>query len=141
MIFMALQQATSPGFNTPQHPRKCLLVRQQMSFRGRGRRWRENNTVFFTAKKFMVFDVLPRGSIFNQLYFTNNMFPDLETANLNFQHQKGGSNFWVHMKLSMCESGSKIMSKIKKNHISRMPYPPDSPYISLRNFWLFGMFQ
>jgi hypothetical protein len=38
MILMASQQATSLGFNTPRRPRKCLPVRQQMSFRGRGRK-------------------------------------------------------------------------------------------------------
>jgi uncharacterized membrane protein len=31
---------------------------------------------FFTAKIFMVLDVLPRGSIFSQLHFINNRFPD-----------------------------------------------------------------
>jgi hypothetical protein len=28
---------------------------------------------------------------------------------------------------------------MKKNHDSRMPYPPDSPDISPCDFWLFGM--
>jgi hypothetical protein len=35
-------------------------------------------TMFFTAKKLTVFDVLPRGSTFNQLYFINDMFPVLK---------------------------------------------------------------
>jgi hypothetical protein len=39
----------------------------------------------------------------------------------------------------MCQNGSKAMSKIKKNHISRMPHSPHSPDISPWNFWLFGM--
>jgi hypothetical protein len=40
--------------------------------------WREKTiiTVFFTTKKLVVFDVLPRGSTFNQQYFINNIFPD-----------------------------------------------------------------
>jgi hypothetical protein len=48
--------------------------------------WREKTmvTVFFTAKKLIMFDVLLRGSTFNQLYFINNISPDLKTANLKF---------------------------------------------------------
>jgi hypothetical protein len=54
------------------------------------RTWREVSAkktmimAFFTAKKLNMFDVLPRGSTFNQLYFINDIFPDLKTANLNF---------------------------------------------------------
>jgi hypothetical protein len=44
------------------------------------------------------FDDIPRGSIFNQLYFINNRFPDLKTTNMNFQRQKTESTFgctWI----------------------------------------------
>jgi hypothetical protein len=54
-------------------------------------------TVFFTAKKLIRFDVLPRGSTLNQPYFVKNIFPDLQTTNLNFQRQKTGSDFWARM--------------------------------------------
>jgi hypothetical protein len=67
--------------------------------------------VFSTAKKLIVLDVLPRGSTFNHLYFINNVCPDLKTANMIFRHQKTGSPFWVHMELSICHNGSKVMSK------------------------------
>jgi hypothetical protein len=97
--------------------------------------------VFSTAKKLTVFDVLPRGSTFNQLYFINNIFPDLTTANLNFRRQKTGSTFWVHMDNSMRHKGSKVTSKIKKNHILRTPHPLYSPDISPCDFWLFGMLK
>jgi hypothetical protein len=50
-------------------------------------------TVFFTAKKLIVFGVLPRGNTFNQLYFINHMFPHLQTANLDFRRQKTRSTF------------------------------------------------
>jgi hypothetical protein len=50
-------------------------------------------TVFFTAKKLIVPDVLPRCSTFIQLYFINNIFPDLKTPNLNFRRQKTGLIF------------------------------------------------
>jgi histone-lysine N-methyltransferase SETMAR len=98
-------------------------------------------TVSFTAKKFIVFDILPRGNTFNQRYFINNIFLDLKTAHLNFRRQKTGSAFWVHVDNSMCHNGSKVTSKIKKNHILGMLHPPYSPYISLCNFWLFEMLR
>jgi hypothetical protein len=50
-------------------------------------------TVFFTAKKFIVFDVFLRRSILNQLYFSNDIFPDLKTATLDFRCQKTRSPF------------------------------------------------
>jgi hypothetical protein len=58
---------------------------------------------FFTAKKLITFDVLPRRNTFNQLYFINNIFPDLKTANLNLRRQKTSSTLWVHMDNSMCD--------------------------------------
>jgi hypothetical protein len=73
-------------------------------------------TVFFTTKKFIVLNVLSRGNTFNQLYFPNNIFPDLKTANLIFWRQKTRSIFWAHMKLSMCCNGSKFTSKLRKPH-------------------------
>jgi histone-lysine N-methyltransferase SETMAR len=95
--------------------------------------------MFFTAKKFILFDVLPRGSTFNQMYFTNTIFPDLKTANLNFRRQKTKPTFWVYMDNSMCHNGSKVTSKTKKNHISRIRHPAYSPDVSPCNFWFFWM--
>jgi hypothetical protein len=91
-------------------------------------------TVFFTAKKLIVLDVLPRRSIFNQLYFINNIFLDLKTPNLNFRRQKTGSTFRAHMDHSICHTGSKVTSTIEKNHIWRLPDPLYSPYISPYDF-------
>jgi hypothetical protein len=45
------------------------------------------STVYFTTKKFIVLDALPRGSTSNQLYFINDICPDLQTANLSVRHQ------------------------------------------------------
>jgi hypothetical protein len=98
-------------------------------------------TVFFTAEKLITLPVLPRGSPFSQPDFINNIFPDLKTANLIFRRQKTGSAFWMHMNNAMCHRGSKAISKIQKNHISRMPRPPYSPDISLCYLWLFGMLK
>jgi hypothetical protein len=73
-------------------------------------------TVFFTAKKIIMFHILPRGSTFNQLYFIN-------------------------MDNSTCHNGSKFGSKIQKDHISGMPHADYSPDISPCNLWLFGMLK
>jgi histone-lysine N-methyltransferase SETMAR len=98
-------------------------------------------TVFFTAKKPIVLDFLPRGIAFNQLFVINIIFPDLKKASLNFWRQERGSTFWVHMDNSTCHNGSKVTSKIKKNHIYRMMHPPYSSDISPCGFWLFGMLK
>jgi hypothetical protein len=42
---------------------------------------------------------------------------------------------------SMCQNGSKITLKIKKNHISRMLHPPYSLDINPSDFWLFGVLK
>jgi hypothetical protein len=96
-------------------------------------------TVFFTAKKPLMFDVFPRSSTFNQSYFINDIFPDLKTANLSFRHQKIELTFRVCMDNFNCHDRSKVMSKIQRSHISRMPHPQYSPNISSCDFWLFGM--
>jgi hypothetical protein len=95
--------------------------------------------VFFNAKKALVFNVFPRGTTFNQLYFSNGIFPDLKIANLNFRRQKIGSTFRVHMDNSNCHNQSKVTSSIRKNHVSRMIYSLYSPDIGPCDFWLFGM--
>jgi hypothetical protein len=49
-------------------------------------------TVFFTAKKLIVYDVLPRGSIFNQLYFINHI-PGFENRKPEFSASEDRVNF------------------------------------------------
>jgi hypothetical protein len=48
---------------------------------------------------------------------------------------------WVHMDNFMCPNGSKVVSKFEKHDRSRLLHPPDSPGISPRDFWLFGMLK
>jgi hypothetical protein len=97
-------------------------------------------TVFSTAKKRIVFDVFSRGSTFNQLYFIDNIFPNLKTANLTFRRQKKESTFSMHMDDSIYHNGLKVPSKIKKDHISRM-HPPYSTDISPYDLWSFWMLK
>jgi hypothetical protein len=73
-------------------------------------------TVFFTASKLIVLDVLPKGWNFNQLYFLDNRFPDLKMENMRSRRRTAGSTFWVDMVHSMCPNGSKVESKFQKHH-------------------------
>jgi histone-lysine N-methyltransferase SETMAR len=98
-------------------------------------------TVFFTGRKLIVLDILPKGSRFNQLYFVDYIFPDLERENRNFHRRIPDATFCVHMDNSMCHNGSKVAAKFEKYHVIRSPHPPYSPDTSPCDFWLFGMLK
>jgi hypothetical protein len=97
-------------------------------------------TISFTARQLIPLDVLPEESKFNQQYFINYMFPDLQTENWNFRRMPLAT-FWVYMDNSMCHNGSKVMSKFDKNHIARLPHPHYSQDLNPCGFWLFGMLK
>jgi hypothetical protein len=59
-------------------------------------------TVFFTAQKLIVFDVLPKDSKFNYRYFINYGLPGLTNAFLNFRGRMSQLIFWMHMNSSLC---------------------------------------
>jgi hypothetical protein len=42
--------------------------------------------VFFARLKRVMFDILPKWSKFNQLYFVDYIFPDLKRVNEHFHH-------------------------------------------------------
>jgi hypothetical protein len=98
-------------------------------------------TLFFTAKKLIVLDVMPKGWNYNQLYFVENIVPGLKRGKTSFARRKPGSTCWVHIDNSMCQNGAKITSEFQKHHLARMPHPTDSPEISPCDFWLFGMLK
>jgi hypothetical protein len=98
-------------------------------------------TIFFTAYQLILLDILPKGSRFNQQYFVDYVFPDLQTKNRNFCRRILLTTFWVHMDNSISHSGSKVVSKFDKHHIARLSHPPYSPDLSPYNFWLFGMLK
>jgi hypothetical protein len=98
-------------------------------------------TLFFTAKKRIVLDVMPKGWKYNQLYFVDDIVPGLKRGKMSFARRKPRSTFWVHMDNSMCQNGAKITSEFQKHHLARMPHPPDSPDINPCDFRLFGMLK
>jgi hypothetical protein len=63
------------------------------------------------------FDAIPRGSIFNQLYFINNRFPDLKAANLNFRRQKTGSTFGCTWIIPSAKTDRRSRQKLERKPI------------------------
>jgi hypothetical protein len=91
-------------------------------------------TVFFTARKLIVLDVMPKGWKYNQRYFVDKIVPGLKRGKMSFVCRKPESTFWVHMDNSMCHNGAKSTSEFQKHNLARMPHPPYSPDISRVTF-------
>jgi hypothetical protein len=120
-----------------------LPVRQQILFRGHGRRLgqkhdehgvlrrKETYRVRCPSKRWHI-----QSAIFSQCHI-----PRFHTSRPEVSAPEDRINFWVHIDNSMYHNGSTVTSKIKKNGISRMPHPPDSPDRSPCDFWLFGMLK
>jgi hypothetical protein len=98
-------------------------------------------TLFFTGTKLIVLNVMPKGSKYSQLYFADNILPDLNKGKLSFTRDMPESTFRVQIDNSMCHNGAKIASEFEKYHLVRMPHLPYSPDISPCDFWLFGMLK
>jgi transposase len=84
-------------------------------------------TLFFTARKLIVLDVMPKGWKDNQRYFVDNRVSRLKRGKMSFARRNPGSTFWVHMDNSICHNRAKTTSEFQKHHLGRMPHPPDSP--------------
>jgi hypothetical protein len=96
-------------------------------------------TIFFTSRRLLVLEALPKGTKFNQDYFIDAIFPGLYHEKTRISRKEGFPAFSVHMDNSMCHNGNKISEKLTKGSIERPPDPPYSPDISPCDFWLFGM--
>jgi hypothetical protein len=98
-------------------------------------------TMFVTGCQLVALEILPKGSKFNQLYFVDHFFPDLQRENVNFHRQISQATFLVHTDNSVCHNGSKVASKFENYHVPRLSHAFYSPDISPCGFWLFGMLQ
>jgi hypothetical protein len=47
----------------------------------------------------------------------------------------------VRMDNSPCHNGQKVVNKMRPNHMICLDYPPYSPDLSPRGFWLFGVLK
>jgi hypothetical protein len=85
----ASQQVMSPGFNILIRPQNvCTIADRCRSKDAQGYRDEKvMRTIFFTARTPIVFDTLSKVSEFNQLYFVDYSFPDLQMERWNFHHR------------------------------------------------------
>jgi histone-lysine N-methyltransferase SETMAR len=95
-------------------------------------------TIFFTATKLLVLDVLPRGNKFNQDYFLTIIAPELSRENTNSKRRVGNKPLLVHMDNSMCHNARKIEEYFTRKSVTRVPHPAYSPDLSPSDFWFFG---
>jgi hypothetical protein len=91
-------------------------------------------TIFFTGRKLIVLNILPKGSKFNQLCFVDYIFLDFKRQKMNFHREIPQATFWVHVDNSMWHNESKVALKFKKYHVSRLPHPPYSPDMNPSDF-------
>jgi hypothetical protein len=57
---------------------------------------------------------LPKGTKFNQDYFTDTVLPNLYHETRRIARRKGLPSFSVHMDNSVCHNGAKITEKLEK---------------------------
>jgi hypothetical protein len=96
-------------------------------------------TVFFTNRKLLIADDLPKGQKYHQDYFISDIPTELEREKMRYKWRKQGGTFYVHMDHSKSHDGAKIQSKFDIKGLVRSPHPPYSPDLSPCDFWFFGM--
>jgi hypothetical protein len=91
-------------------------------------------TIFFTSRRLLVLDALPKSAKFNQNYFINAIFPGLYNEKRGISRKEGLQAFSVHTDNLMCHNGNKISEKLAKRSFERATHPPYSPDISTYDF-------
>jgi hypothetical protein len=98
--------------------------------------------IFFSARKLVVMNALPKDSKFKPEDFINNILPAMHMEKkVDARRSKSSSVFWVSMDNSTCHNEKKIVPEFERKNLTRMPYSPYSRDISPRGFWSFGMVQ
>jgi hypothetical protein len=87
--------------------------------------------IFFTSRRLLVLETLPKDTKFNQDYCIQGQFPWLYSDKTRIS---GMDN-------SMCHHGRKVSGKWAQKSIERAPHPPYSPDISPCDFWLYGILK
>jgi hypothetical protein len=67
-------------------------------------------TVFFTSRKLLVLDSLPKGQKYNQDYFVQKMIPELQSERSRFARRNAPVELAAHMDNSMCHNGTKVIN-------------------------------
>jgi hypothetical protein len=95
--------------------------------------------VFLTSCKRLAVDILPNGQKYDQDDLLQKVIPDLKPERSRFARLKILVEFASHIDNSMCHNGTKMTNTLDKASHIRARHPVNSPDLSPRDFWLFGM--
>jgi hypothetical protein len=70
-------------------------------------------TLFFTNRKLLIAEYLPKGQKYNQDYFISDILPELEHDKIRYEPRKQDRIFFVHMDHSISHEGGKAPGKIR----------------------------
>jgi hypothetical protein len=76
------------------------------------------STVFFTNRKLLIADDLPKGQKYKQEYFVWDILPGLEREKMRYKRRKQGGTFYVHMD----HSEAMMVRKSRANLTSKASY-------------------
>jgi histone-lysine N-methyltransferase SETMAR len=96
-------------------------------------------TVFFTSRRLIVLESLPKESTCTQHYFMSDILPDLDREKLRIRRKNPGQELFLDMNNSKCHNAKKITGKLQQKQVTRALHPPHSPDLSPCDFWFFGM--
>jgi histone-lysine N-methyltransferase SETMAR len=118
--------AKSPGDVTPR-TRQGIGVKKTMF------------PLFFTNKKLLIAEYLPKGQKYNQDDFFSDILPELEREKMRYKRRKQDRTIFVHMDHSESHDRGKTHRKFDMKGVRCAPHPPYSPNLSPCDFWFFGM--
>jgi hypothetical protein len=98
-------------------------------------------TIFFTSRRLLVLETLPKGPKFNQDYFNQCIFPRFYREKTRISRKMGFPAFSVHLENSMCHHGRTVSGAFAQRSLERASHSPYSPDISPYDFWLFGILK
>jgi histone-lysine N-methyltransferase SETMAR len=98
-------------------------------------------TIFFTATRLLVLNILLHGQSFTQDYFTSEIVPALTKEKLRFRRHHPGVIFSVDIDNSRCHSGRMATAEFGRRRLGRTEHPPYSPDLSPCDCWLFGFLK
>jgi hypothetical protein len=95
-------------------------------------------TRFFTSRKLLVLDTLPKGQKYDHDYLVQKVIPELQCERSRFARRKTLVEFAAHLDNSICHNGTKVTNALDKANVIQAPHAVYSPELSPCDFWLFG---
>jgi hypothetical protein len=87
-------------------------------------------TIFFTNRKLLIAEYLPKGQKYNQADFISDILPELEQEKMRYKRSKQGGTFDGQMDHSKSRVGGKLREIFDWKGFVRRPHPPYSPNLS-----------